>query len=1760
MIGDTYMTRKSNILAILFLVVLSAFAAADTNISVSPTTSVVAKDDIFTIQVDISTIDSVQFTKFYITFNNTVVETQSLEEAGFLSSAGPVFDVGSSINNAGGFAIFNYGIFVPNTGINGSGHLANITFKAIADGYTNLTINSTKIGDVAGNPITPSVQNGNVTVATITPITINEIMKDPAAVSDAEGEYVELYNPNNFSVDLNGWTLADASTSHTLSQTLNISAYGYLLLCNNGNSSENGGLNCDYDYASVSLNNGDDSVIIKDSAGIEIDRIDYTDAGFPDISGRSMELEDTALDNSNGSNWRSSTVTYGDGDFGTPGSFNVLDTPPNKPVLVAPADTSILVADDVVLSFTATDDDNDTMECGIYGDNETNPTTLIHTRFNVENSSQENYTWGNLADDIYYWKVICNDGIFNSTASDIYRFKIDASAPMISNLNKTPEPSYNDDIAILSANVTDDYLDEVFFSVRINNGNWSNHSPTSISGDIHTYNLAGLANQEEVDWKVSANDTLGNMVESPTQSFTVANRAPQLVSNISIPAWDEGGNVTFDISANFVDPDGDNLTYDVEVDPSDVFGTLNGSDGTGVLSSPADFFGNDTIQFNVADPYGGVNYSNIVSLTVNPINDAPYFTSVPTTSATEAIQYSYDANGNDIDSNVSELAFSVIKPGNAQINPVTGIFTWTPTAAQIGITEVEITINDTEGANASQKFNVTVLPALDIINMEVTYNGNNEAVSDGDIIGNVKPAQTITVDYTVMNRFPATSLVGITVQQKQNVTGTQVVNTTASFNLNGGATKDLSYTFNVPYITTGDHFSVELDVAGKDLAVPANDYASEKSIFFNINKSSHDIAIVNKGVLPNNLTCNRETQIEINVSNKGLADEDVTISVTAPSGISISAAQTQTVQSNNQTVYSFDLDARNMTAGTYTLTIDVSYQYGFYTFDETVDVLVNGCLDTSALEADAVMTENEPSNWSIDLKNYTVGDITGISYAVASTDAALNCSVAGSDFTCAAPQTGFTGIVPINITVTQANTITNDQFDVTINDKNFAPVAHDINANVNEDGIVGISLNCSDLDNDTLTYATTNPTNGTLSGAGDTVTYIPDVDFNGIDSFNYTCNDGITDGNTALVTVNIISVLDKPSIGSASPVGDLDLLIGDDVTQRFNISLNDPDAANPLVIWYVDEIEALNGTTVFNFLENTEDTYEVSVKLWNDTKTEVYDSYAWDIIVSETPVTVNFLGTINNVNPGNVNNFTGLTIYNTYAKIDFGSQPIDLSDVVDVDSNVRLESGIAGIDSNVFGFSVFGNHSATITMYNLPYSSAPDIYYNNGFQTTGTNVCNAGSDPKCTNIVYNNGTLTFTVDHFTLFFLPAPNNPPQITSNPKVTGYTGEAYSYDVDATDADADVLTYSLTTKPAGMTINSATGIISWTPNATGSSNVVVSVTDGEDADSQSFSVSVSEKAKLVITDLDVKVGGKSEKNVADGDTISKEAEPGDLIVLDLELGNTFDTDIDIEDVQVEVTVENIDDEDDIDLDADIDQIKDGKEERVELEFDVPLKTDEDTYAIVIHAEGDDEDGLLHEVDWTVYLKVEKENHKIAFYEASVSPSKVSCAATATISVGLINTGGDTEDVDLTLSNDALDINEVDAFELDEDIDDADNEYERTFNFRVDSQVKPGSYPIQIEAEYDNGDEVETASVLLTVDTCVLEEPEEQEEDDRVDVQVTPGEGQQTEAGSRPSTTKISFRDTTDYLFMLAIVFIILVGLVAYAVGATIIISRRR
>ena len=81
-----------------------------------------------------------------------------------------------------------------------------------------------------------------------------------------------------------------------------------------------------------------------------------------------------------------------------------------------------------------------------------------------------------------------------------------------------------------------------------------------------------------------------------------------------------------------------------------------------------------------------------------------------------------------------------------------------------------------------------------------------------------------------------------------------------------------------------------------------------------------------------------------------------------------------------------------------------------------------------------------------------------------------------------------------------------------------------------------------------------------------------------------------------------------------------------------------------------------------------------------------------------------------------------------------------------------------------------------------------------------------------------------------------------INSSPVTSSLVGVLYTYDVEATDADGDTLTYSLTSSPVEMTINTSTGVINWTPSTTGSFNVDLEVSDGELTDIQSFTITVT------------------------------------------------------------------------------------------------------------------------------------------------------------------------------------------------------------------------------------------------------------------------------------------------------------------------------
>jgi hypothetical protein len=86
-------------------------------------------------------------------------------------------------------------------------------------------------------------------------------------------------------------------------------------------------------------------------------------------------------------------------------------------------------------------------------------------------------------------------------------------------------------------------------------------------------------------------------------------------------------------------------------------------------------------------------------------------------------------------------------------------------------------------------------------------------------------------------------------------------------------------------------------------------------------------------------------------------------------------------------------------------------------------------------------------------------------------------------------------------------------------------------------------------------------------------------------------------------------------------------------------------------------------------------------------------------------------------------------------------------------------------------------------------------------------------------------------------------NSPKIASVPILLARVGEAYSYDVDALGNPAPV--YEIESGPSGMTIDTVTGLISWTPalQQLGLNAVTVRARNFRGSDEQSFEINVQE-----------------------------------------------------------------------------------------------------------------------------------------------------------------------------------------------------------------------------------------------------------------------------------------------------------------------------
>lgn len=89
-------------------------------------------------------------------------------------------------------------------------------------------------------------------------IVITEIMVNPDAVSDANGEWIEIWNTTDHDLQLNGLIIKDAGSNHhvlTSTEKLILPSKGYWVLAKSGETITNGGIETNYVYQNFTLSN-----------------------------------------------------------------------------------------------------------------------------------------------------------------------------------------------------------------------------------------------------------------------------------------------------------------------------------------------------------------------------------------------------------------------------------------------------------------------------------------------------------------------------------------------------------------------------------------------------------------------------------------------------------------------------------------------------------------------------------------------------------------------------------------------------------------------------------------------------------------------------------------------------------------------------------------------------------------------------------------------------------------------------------------------------------------------------------------------------------------------------------------------------------------------------------------------------------------------------------------------------------------------------------------------------------------------------------------------------------------------------------------------------------------------------------------------------------------------------------------------------------------------------------------------------------------
>ena len=186
-------------------------------------------------------------------------------------------------------------------------------------------------------------------------------------------------------------------------------------------------------------------------------------------------------------------------------------------------------------------------------------------------------------------------------------------------------------------------------------------------------------------------------------------------------------------TVSITDADGDAITYAVSVAASHGIVTL-GQNGAYTYTPHADFNGTDT--FSVTGTTVDGSATQVVNVTVTPVNDVPVQGAETTTELTVSKDGSaqFFIDFDDVDGDT--LTASSTTPAHGTIDPTTN--TYTPNPGFIGTDTFNVTVSDGKGGNVTYAVEVTVVdgPLVTEVLLDNLVGTLNVNASDGAYVFN----------------------------------------------------------------------------------------------------------------------------------------------------------------------------------------------------------------------------------------------------------------------------------------------------------------------------------------------------------------------------------------------------------------------------------------------------------------------------------------------------------------------------------------------------------------------------------------------------------------------------------------------------------------------------------------------------------------------------------------------------------------------------------------------------------------------------------------------------------------------------------------------------------------------------------------------------------------------------------------------------------------------------------------------------------------